>query len=82
MSGMNERQRIDNSRRVLHWYDFLCPFWPRRRGADIEAAIDQISRQPNGGLIFPSDTFTGIRSEGIIKLARIAHERSWRPSRK
>jgi hypothetical protein len=26
MSAMNERQRIDNSRRVLYWYDFLCPF--------------------------------------------------------
>jgi putative ABC transport system substrate-binding protein len=46
---------------------------PVRETADIEAAIDQFSRQPNGGLIFPSDTFTGMRSEGIVKLA--AHYR-------
>jgi hypothetical protein len=42
---------------------------PVHETADIEAAIDQISRQPNGGLIFPSDTFARIRSEGIVKLA-------------
>lgn len=42
---------------------------PVHETADIEAAIDQFSRQPNGGLIFPSDSFTGIRSEGIVKLA-------------
>src|SRR5712664_3159525 len=26
MSEFNERQRIDNHGKVLHWYDFLCPF--------------------------------------------------------
>jgi hypothetical protein len=30
MSGMNERRRIDNSRKVLHSYDFLCPSVTRK----------------------------------------------------
>ncbi len=26
MTAINERLRMDDPRRVLHWYDFLCPF--------------------------------------------------------
>jgi len=42
---------------------------PVRETADIEAAMDRFSRQPNGGLIFPSDSFTLMRSEVINELA-------------
>jgi putative ABC transport system substrate-binding protein len=42
---------------------------PVHETADIEAAMDRFSRQPNGGLIFPTDSFTVMRSEGIVKLA-------------
>jgi putative ABC transport system substrate-binding protein len=42
---------------------------PVHETADIEAAMDRFSRQPNGGLIFPTDSFTVMRSEGITELA-------------
>jgi len=42
---------------------------PVHETADIEAAIDRFSRQPNGGLIFPTDSFTVMRSEVISELA-------------
>jgi putative ABC transport system substrate-binding protein len=42
---------------------------PVHETADIEAVIDRFSRQPNGGLIFPSDSFTLMRNEAIVELA-------------
>jgi putative ABC transport system substrate-binding protein len=46
---------------------------PIHETADIEAVINRFSRQPNGGLIFPSDSFTVMRSEGITKQATHYH---------
>jgi putative tryptophan/tyrosine transport system substrate-binding protein len=40
-----------------------------RDTADIESAIEHFSRQPNGGLIVPSDTFTQMRRGLIVELA-------------
>jgi putative ABC transport system substrate-binding protein len=37
--------------------------------AEIEAAIFDLSRQPNGGVIFPTDSFATLHSELIIGLA-------------
>ena len=42
---------------------------PVRDTADIEPAIVGFSRQPNGGLIFPTDTFTFLRRNLIVDLA-------------
>jgi putative ABC transport system substrate-binding protein len=41
---------------------------PVRSTADIEAAIEGFSRQATGGLIFPTDSFTRLRSELIVDL--------------
>jgi putative ABC transport system substrate-binding protein len=38
--------------------------------ADIEAAMDRFSAQPNSGLIFPTDTFTMMHSDVIIALPK------------
>jgi putative ABC transport system substrate-binding protein len=42
---------------------------PVRTTADIEPAFESFSRQPNGGLILPTDTFTRMRQELIGELA-------------
>jgi putative ABC transport system substrate-binding protein len=42
---------------------------PIRATADIEPAIVNFARQPNGGLILPTDTFTGLRTKLIADLA-------------
>jgi len=49
---------------------------PVQDAADIETAIDGFSRQPNGGLIIPSDTFTQMRRGLIVELAA----RHWLPA--
>jgi putative ABC transport system substrate-binding protein len=42
---------------------------PVRAAADIEPALASFARQPNGGLILPSDTFTRLRFSLIADLA-------------
>jgi putative ABC transport system substrate-binding protein len=42
---------------------------PVRTTTDIEAALQNFSREPNGGLILPTDTFTRLRSKLIAELA-------------
>ena len=36
---------------------------------DIEPALESFARQPNGGLILPTDTFTHLRQKLIVELA-------------
>ena len=42
---------------------------PVRDTADIHTAIENFSRAPNGGLIFPTNAFTLLRRELIVDLA-------------
>src|SRR5262249_50931975 len=42
---------------------------PIRTTTEIESALQDFSRQPNGGLILPTDTFTRLRSKLIAELA-------------
>ena len=42
---------------------------PVRATADIEPAIENFARQPNGGLILPTDSFTRLRQKLIVELA-------------
>jgi putative tryptophan/tyrosine transport system substrate-binding protein len=42
---------------------------PVRTTPEIEAALQNFSREPNGGLILPTDTFTRLRSKLITELA-------------
>ncbi len=42
---------------------------PVRATADIEPALESFGRQPNGGLILTSDTFTNLRYPLIANLA-------------
>jgi putative ABC transport system substrate-binding protein len=42
---------------------------PVRATADIESALESFARQPNGGLILPTDTFTRLRQKLIAELA-------------
>jgi ABC-type uncharacterized transport system substrate-binding protein len=42
---------------------------PVRTTTEIEAALQNFSREPNGGLILPTDTFTRLRSKLIAELA-------------
>jgi putative tryptophan/tyrosine transport system substrate-binding protein len=42
---------------------------PVRTTSEIEAAFRDFSREPNGGLILPTDTFTRLRSKLIAELA-------------
>jgi len=42
---------------------------PVRDSADIEPAIADFAHQPNGGLIFPTDSFTLLRRQLIVDLA-------------
>jgi putative tryptophan/tyrosine transport system substrate-binding protein len=42
---------------------------PVRATADIEPALESFARQPNGGLILPTDTFTRLRQKLIVELA-------------
>ena len=42
---------------------------PVRTTADIEPAFENFARLPNGGLIFPTDSFTNLRSQLIADLA-------------
>ena len=42
---------------------------PVRATADIEPALESFARQPNGGLILPTDTFTNLRQQLIVDLA-------------
>src|SRR5205085_463072 len=42
---------------------------PVRDTADIQTAIENFSRAPNGGLIFPTNAFTLLRRELIVDLA-------------
>ena len=42
---------------------------PVRSDAEIESAIEDLSRRPNGGLILPTDTFTLVRYDQIGALA-------------
>jgi putative ABC transport system substrate-binding protein len=42
---------------------------PVRTTPEIEAALQNFSREPNGGLILPTDTFTRLRSKLIAELA-------------
>ena len=42
---------------------------PVRATNDIESALEQFARQPNGGLILPTDTFTRLRQKMIVDLA-------------
>jgi putative ABC transport system substrate-binding protein len=42
---------------------------PVHATGDIEAALTSFSRQPNGGLILPTDTFTLLRAQLIAELA-------------
>jgi putative ABC transport system substrate-binding protein len=42
---------------------------PVRATADIEPAITSFAREPNGGLILPTDTFTRLREKLIAELA-------------
>jgi putative ABC transport system substrate-binding protein len=42
---------------------------PVRTTTDIETALQNFSREPNGGLILPTDTFTRLRSKLIAELA-------------
>jgi putative ABC transport system substrate-binding protein len=46
---------------------------PVQDAADIETAIDEFSRVPNGGLIVPSDTFTQMRRGLVVELAARHH---------
>jgi putative ABC transport system substrate-binding protein len=42
---------------------------PVRAPADIQSALESFSRQPNGGLILPTDSFTRLRQKQIAELA-------------
>jgi putative ABC transport system substrate-binding protein len=42
---------------------------PVRTTTEIEAALQNFSREPNGGLILPTDTFIRLRSKLIAELA-------------
>jgi putative ABC transport system substrate-binding protein len=42
---------------------------PVRTTPEIEAALQNFSREPNGGLILPTDTFTRLRSKLIAELS-------------
>src|SRR5262249_1746319 len=42
---------------------------PVRTTTEIEATLQNFSREPNGGLILPTDTFTRLRSKLIAELA-------------
>jgi putative ABC transport system substrate-binding protein len=42
---------------------------PVRATADIEPALESLARQPNGGLLLPTDTFTRLRQKLIADLA-------------
>jgi putative tryptophan/tyrosine transport system substrate-binding protein len=42
---------------------------PVRTTTEIEAALQNFSREPNGGLILPTDTFTRLRSKLIAELS-------------
>jgi putative tryptophan/tyrosine transport system substrate-binding protein len=42
---------------------------PVQEPADIQIAIENFSRAPNGGLLFPSDAFTRLRRDLIVDLA-------------
>jgi ABC-type uncharacterized transport system substrate-binding protein len=42
---------------------------PVRATADIEPALESFARQPNGGLILPTDTFTRLRQKLIVEVA-------------
>jgi putative ABC transport system substrate-binding protein len=42
---------------------------PVRTTTEIEVALQDFSREPNGGLILPTDTFTRLRSKLIAELA-------------
>ena len=53
---------------------------PVHSSADIEPALESFAQQSNGGLILPTDSFTGLRSELIVDLATaIGCRRSARP---
>ncbi len=43
---------------------------PVRATTDIESALQDFARQPNGGLILPTDTFTRLRSKLIAELTQ------------
>jgi ABC-type uncharacterized transport system substrate-binding protein len=42
---------------------------PVRSTGEIESTLQEFARQPNGGLIMPTDSFTGLRSKLIADLA-------------
>ncbi|HSR58041.1 MAG TPA: hypothetical protein VLL57_07620, partial [Candidatus Binataceae bacterium] len=42
---------------------------PVRTTADIDPALESFARAPNGGLILPTDSFTGMRRQLIADLA-------------
>ena len=42
---------------------------PVRATADIEPAVESFARQPNGGLILPTDSFTRFRQKLIVEVA-------------
>jgi putative ABC transport system substrate-binding protein len=44
-----------------------------RDSSDLERMIEEFSRQPNGGLLFPRDTNTGLNRDLIIELAARHH---------
>jgi putative tryptophan/tyrosine transport system substrate-binding protein len=44
-----------------------------QKTGDIEPAIASLARQPNGGLILPTDTFTDLRNPLIVELALRHH---------
>jgi ABC-type uncharacterized transport system substrate-binding protein len=53
---------------------------PVRTTTEIEAALEDFSREPNGGLILPTDTFTRLRSKLIAELSerhRLPSISSW-----
>jgi putative ABC transport system substrate-binding protein len=48
-------------------FDVKVTATPIHSSSEIEPAIESFSRQPNGGLIFPTDTFTFVHRKLIIE---------------
>ena len=66
ISAAGYQQSIES---VAKSFDAI-PIWlPVRNVADIEGAIDSLAREPNGGLVLPTDVTTVVHRDLIVALA-------------
>jgi putative ABC transport system substrate-binding protein len=58
---------------VASSFDLQVIAAPVHDEAEIEKAVEALGREPNGGLLLPTDSFTSVHDEFIIKLAALHH---------